>query len=356
MSKRKMMNTLIDWHASRKQKCLLIKGARKVGKTDIVRTFGKEHYKSFIEINFEAHPEFKDIFSASLSVSDLQKEMSLRIPDIHFIPNDTLILLDEIEFCPQARTSLKFWAEDDRFDVIATGSLLGLNHKEVSSYPVGYEQQIEMHPLDFEEFLWAIGIQDTDSIKEYFDRKQQLPDALHETLMKYLREYMAVGGMPEVVNTFIKTGNYNEIQSVQEQIVTAYLDDISKYADQTDKPKARNCYLSIPKQLARESRKFKYSLVSHGGRSSQYTNSLDWLKDAGLIHFCTNVSTPQFPLPAYANDEQFKVYLDDIGLLISMYGYQIKQAIIEDTLTGAAKGGIYHSRQSTTTEPCISCG
>ncbi|MDE6211184.1 MAG: DUF4143 domain-containing protein, partial [Clostridia bacterium] len=210
---------------------------------------------------------------------------------------------------------------------------------------VGYERQVEMHALDFEEFLWAIGVgEDTVTyIKTFFDKKEKVPYEVNEQMLAYMREYMVVGGMPEVVNTFISTKHYGEVYNVQQKIMSAYLEDIAKYASTTDKPKARNCFLSIPRQLAKENKKFQFSVVESGGRARKYENSLEWLRDANLISFCYNVSTPQFPLVAYERQDQFKIYLNDIGLLVSMYGFEMKQAILSNALKGAMKGGIYEN-------------
>lgn len=226
---------------------------------------------------------------------------------------------------------MKFLAQDDTFDVIATGSLLGLNYKEISSIPVGYERQYEMHSLDFEEFLWALGIEQSAilSLKENFDKKLPVEKSTNEVMQKYLREFMAVGGMPEVVNKFLETSNYNVVHEEQQKILNDYLNDIAKYASTPDKPKARNCYLSIPRQLAKENTKFKYSEVEKGGTARKYANSLDWLRDANLVRYCYNCIPPEFPLAAYVRDEQFRIYLNDIGLLICMYGYKIINGNLE---------------------------
>lgn len=345
MLKRRAYSFLDEWRKTKKNECLLIKGARQIGKTFLVRQFGKENYESFIELNFEKEPELKSAFDGNLDVPNIIKEISLRKPGIKIVPHKTLIFFDEIQSCPQARTALKFLAQDDTFDVIATGSLLGINYKEISSIPVGYERQYEMHSLDFEEFLWALGIEQSAilSLKENFDKKLPVEKSTNEIMQKYLREFMAVGGMPEVVNKFLETSNYNVVHEEQQKILNDYLNDIAKYASTPDKPKARNCYLSIPRQLAKENTKFKYSEVEKGGTARKYANSLDWLRDANLVRYCYNYIPPEFPLAAYVRDEQFRIYLNDIGLLICMYGYQMKEAVVTDSLSGTVKGGIYEN-------------
>ena len=345
MLKRKMMERLMDWKRERGQECLLVKGARQTGKTFIVEQFGKENYDSFIEINFEETPSLRDVFDGDLAVPEMIKRLSLVMPGVRFIPGRTLLFLDEVQACPRARASLKFWALDGRFDVIATGSLLGINYRDIPSLPVGYERQVEMHSLDLEEFLWAIGL-DEEGIGElrlHFQRREPVPESVNAALFRYLGEYMAVGGMPAVVNRYLASRNFNDVHEEQQKILASYLDDIAKYADAAERPKARNCYLSIPRQLARENRKFQFASVEGGGSARKFGTSLAWLRDANLARFCLNVSTPTFPLAAYEREDQYKLYVNDIGLLIAMYGYDMKAAVIENTLKGPAKGGVYEN-------------
>ena len=345
MLRRKITDFLVQWKNSKQDECLLINGARQVGKTFIIRQFGREHYNNFIEINFEKEPDLKSAFDGNLDVPNLIKEISLRKPGVRFVPKTTLLFLDEIQACPQARTALKFLAQENDYDIIATGSLLGLNYKAVSSVPVGYERQYEMHALDFEEFLWAIGIQESDInfLRNKFENIEVVDTPLNNVMQKYLREYMVVGGMPAVVNKYIRTSNYNTVHAEQQKIIADYLNDIAKYAPERDKPKARNCYLSLPRQLSKENTKFQYSTVEKGGTARKYAYCLDWLRDANIVRYCNNVIPPDFPLAAYKREDQFRIYSNDIGLLISMFGYEMKKAIITDSLKGSAKGGIYEN-------------
>ena len=345
MLKRKITDRLFEWKTTKDKECLLVKGSRQIGKTFIIEDFARKHYNHFVEINFEQHPEMKAVFDGSLSVPELIQRITLFMPDAEFVPHETLLFLDEIQSCPQARTSLKFWAIDNQYDVMATGSLLGINYKEVSSYPVGYERQIDMFSLDFEEFLWALGVKENliGGLREHFMSGEAIDTVIHERMMAYLREYMAVGGMPAVVNKFVETHNFNLVHAEQSMILADYMNDIAKYAPTADKPKARNCYLSIPSQLSKENTKFQYSVVEKKGTARKFANSLDWLRDANLIAFCHNVSTIEFPLAAYAKEDQFRIYVTDIGLLVAMYGFEMKRAIVDDTLAGPAKGGIYEN-------------
>ncbi len=345
MLKRKFYDYLLNWKNTKDKECLLVKGARQIGKTYIIEQFGKENYKNYIYINFVENPRYKEIFEGALSAEEIYKKLSVYIFGVKFIEKETLIFLDEIQECPNARTALKFLALDNKYDVIASGSLLGINYKEVSSIPVGYERQVDMHALDFEEFLWAIGVNDMaiSYVKEFFAKKEKVPFDINEKMLEYLREYIVVGGMPDVVNTFIKTNNYNEVQNAQEKIIRSYYEDMIKYAPVAEKPKVRKCYDSIPKQLAKENKKFQFSVVEKKSTARKYGNSLEWLLDANIIQRIYNVSTPLMPLKAYEKDDQYKVYMNDIGLLVAMYGFEMKAPILENSLKGPAKGGIYEN-------------
>lgn len=322
-----------------------MQGARQIGKTFIIEKFGKDNYTNYIYLNFYKNPEYKEIFEGSLEPVEIYKKISLYVNDVHFVSGSTLIFLDEIQDCPNARTALKFLAIDDQYDVISSGSLLGLHYKEMASIPVGYERTIEMYSLDFEEFLWAVGKtpEAIAVLREYFDKKVKVENGIHEQFISLLREYLAIGGMPEAVNVFLKTNNFQEVYETQKKIMESYREDIKHYAAPVIRQKISDCYLSIPRQLAKEYTKFQYKVVSRDGSARRYENCLNWLVDAGMIKMCVNVSTPQFPLVAYEKPDQFKVYVTDIGLLTSLYGFETQAALLKETLTGPAKGGIYEN-------------
>ncbi len=345
MLKRKFYDKLVAWKNTKKQSCLLVKGARQIGKTFIIDRFGRENYASYIYINFIERPQTKDIFDGELTAEEIYKRMTLVFPEIRFIERDTLIFLDEIQECPNARTALKFLALDERYDVIASGSLLGISYRSVTSIPVGYEKQMEMYSLDLEEYLWAVnyGEEKIAILKQYFEKREKIPTVIHETMMKHLREYITVGGMPAVVSNFVEQKHFGLVQEEQQKILDSYYDDISKYASNTEKPKVKNCYLSVPRQLAKENKKFQFSVVEKKSTARKYENSIEWLRDADFVTLCHNVSAPEFPLGAYTKEDQYKLYLSDIGLLVALYGYDMKKAIIDDTLSGNAKGGIYEN-------------
>ena len=346
MLRRKIYDKLLAWKNNKgKKDAILLRGVRQCGKTYIVREFGKREYKNFIEINFIERPDMQAVFSGNLDVDNMVQQIKLSMPGCQFIPGETLLFLDEIQDAPNARTSLKFWTQDGRFDCIASGSLLGIDYKNEVSIPVGYEQQLIMRTLDFEEFLWALGVEVNlkEMLAPYVDGTKRVPEAMHNSLNKYLQEYMVVGGLPEVVDTYIATKDFYQVHLLQEKILRDYQDDIAKYALNQDKIKAKQCFLSIPRQLSKENHKFQYSVVEKKATARKFTSSLDWLHNAGLIDFAYNVNSPWFPLKAYVKEDQFRVYLCDIGLLVAMYGYQLKIALLSDALEGPAKGGIYES-------------
>ena len=346
MLRRKIYDKLLAWKNNKgKKDAILLRGVRQCGKTYIVREFGKREYKNFIEINFIERPDMQAVFSGNLDVDNMVQQIKLSMPGCQFIPGETLLFLDEIQDVPNARTSLKFWTQDGRFDCIASGSLLGMDYKNEVSIPVGYEQQLIMRTLDFEEFIWALGAEVNlkEMLAPYVDGAKRVPEAMHNSLNKYLQEYMVVGGLPEVVDTYIATTDFYQVHLLQEKILRDYQDDIAKYALNQDKIKAKQCFLSIPRQLSKENHKFQYSVVEKKATARKFTSSLDWLHNAGLIDFAYNVNSPWFPLKAHVKEDQFRVYLCDIGLLVAMYGYQLKIALLSDALEGPAKGGIYES-------------
>lgn len=353
MLKRKMYDKLLKWKNSRGKECLLIRGARQVGKTYLVRCFGHKEYESFIEINFHMQSDLKVIFSGNRSAEEIYKRMTANIPGIKLIPGKTLIFLDEIQKCADARTALKFLAEDGRFDVIASGSLLGLAYgkdddrevEEVESVPVGYEKPVTMYSLDFEEFLWAYGYSDSavEYLKEFFDSMEKIPQDINDKYEGLLREYMVVGGMPEVVADFMENKDFGRVQEIQDKILSSYSDDISQHAKGAEKVKVRKCYDSIPVQLARENRKFKYSEVESKATARKFGDSIQWLHDANMAYICCNTTLPYVPLNAYSKDNEFKLYINDTGLLMALYGFAAKQALLNGKLKGPAKGGIYEN-------------
>ena len=344
MLKRKIEKQLIEWKEKEEKNCLLVKGARQVGKTFSIEKFAKENYENYVYINFDENENYKTIFDDNLDVDTIIKQMSIRIPNIKLVPHKTLIFLDEIQNCPRARTSLKFFSMDKRFDVIASGSLLGINYKEVPSYPVGYVEHLEMTSLDFEEFCWANGVSEESikDLKEYFDLKKTVPLAIHERMLELFKNYIVIGGMPRAVSDFITNLNYQNVLKIQRDILNDYSDDIIKYAEGQEKLKTRDCFLSIPKHLAKDYKKFRYGLVEKNGTSRKYAGSLMWLYDAGIMNFCYNLSKPELPLEGNAKNDIFKVYMRDTGLLVAMLEDGSAKDILDGNL-GIYKGAIYEN-------------
>ena len=353
MLKRNLYKNLLNWKETHSHSCLMINGARQVGKTYLIREFGRNEYESFIEINFIKYPELKKIFNDDLSSEAIIKNITSSIKGVKIIPNKTLLFLDEIQACGNARTSLKFLAEESKIDVITSGSLLGLTYgfdddptTEIpSSIPVGYEEHLTLFPLDFEEFLWALGYKE-DAIKvlyKYFLNGEKVPDILNDKYESLFSEYIVVGGMPEVVDEFVKTNDFTKVSAKQDKIIKDYNFDIAKHAKGAEKIKVRKCYDSVPFQLAKELKKFQYSFVEKGQTSKKYGNSIQWLKDSNLVNPSYLVHDPELPLNANANFDQFKLYMNDTGLLMQIYGFETKKALLENTIVGNAKGGIFEN-------------
>ena len=353
MLRRKIESVLANWKNSIPKKPLVIKGIRQCGKTYIVQKFAKENYDSVVYMNFILEPDKKSAFTGNIDVDTIILNLSALIPDSRFIAGKTCIILDEIQECREARTALKSFQIDGRFDVIATGSLLGVRgygrsetkrEEGQDSIPVGYETVVEMHPLDFEEFLWANGINDKviDSVRACFEKETIVPEGIHNVMMELLYRYVIVGGLPGVVNTFLETKNIELTYKAQRNLIAEYEEDMIKYANDANKPRIRECFESIPKQLAKENKKFQYSVVRKGGRSSQYIGSIQWLEDAGLVRRCYNTQITELPLEGNSINDCFKLYTTDIGLLIAMLDYGTQADILKGDLLGY-KGAIFEN-------------
>ncbi len=344
MLKRKIENVLKEWKNTPNKSPLIIKGQRQCGKTFSVMAFAKENYKHVIYLNFFKNPDYISIFNGSLEVDNLIIMMSALLGDeAIFEPHETIIILDEIQDCPEARTALKFFKEDGRFDVIGTGSLLGVKGygKQPKSIPVGSETFIEMKPLDFEEFLWANGIgeQIIKILKKCLENATPVPEALHNKMQELMLQYTVIGGMPEVVQKFVDTKQMNAILTLQRNIIHSYEDDMVKYADDKDKPLIRECFQSIPKQLSKENKKFQYSVVKKRATAAKFAGSLQWIEDAGIVSRCYNLELPELPLDGNAMQDIFKVYMNDTGLFVSMLEDGTQYDILQGNLYGY-KGAI----------------
>lgn len=353
MFRRKIENTMLSWKQSINRKPLVIKGCRQCGKTSSVLEFARKHYKNVVYLDFHEHKEYKSFFAGALDVDTIVLNMSMGLKGVKFIERNTCLVFDEIQDCPNARSSLKFFSLDGRYDVICTGSLLGVNgyktkeeeeEERRASIPVGFEHIVTMYPMDFEEWLWANGIekQHTDYLLKCLKDVTPVMEAIHNRMRELLRLYIVVGGMPDAVNTFVQSNNMNEVRIVQQNIVDNYKADMLKYALQEDKAKIRECFDSIPSQLAKENKKFQYSTIRKGGRSRDYLGSLQWIEDAGIIRRCYNTTITELPLAGNMINDCFKVYMTDIGLLMSMLEDGTAWSIMQGDML-AYKGAVYEN-------------
>lgn len=349
MLRRKIEEVLIKWKNTPDHKPLIIKGCRQCGKTFSVNAFAKEHYTHVVYLNFFEHPDYKLAFEGSKQIDSIVMNLTALLPNSRFVSGQTCIILDEIQECSAARTALKFFKIDGRYDVIATGSLLGVhgykgNETDYNSIPVGYEQHIEMFPLDFEEFLWANGISQeiialvTKSLQD----RQPISPAIHQRMRQLMLEYVVVGGMPEVVNRFITTHNMSDVLEEQRSIITGYKEDMVKYATNEDKVRLRAAFDSIPRQLSKENKKFQFSVIKKGARAKEYITGIQWLEDAGIIIRCRNLSITELPLEGNAIEDSFKVYMRDTGLFVSMLEEGTQFDILQGRLYGY-KGAIFEN-------------
>lgn len=346
MLKRKIDEQLRMWKESPDRNPLVIKGCRQCGKTYSVLHFARENYENVVYINFFENPDLKSIFSGRLDIDYLTILITSLIPRVRMEAGKTCIVLDEIQECPNARTALKFFKMDGRYDVVCTGSLLGVSNyrEDAISIPVGYETMLEMTPLDFEEFLWANGI--NGEIRALLEQSLHsiipVPDAIHSRMRQLLLQYVVVGGMPAVVNEFVSSHNMENVISMQRDIIRSYRDDMVKYAEKIDKSKIRECFDSIPAQLSKEYKKFQYSVIKKGSTAAKFEGSIKWIENAGIIRRCYNLSITELPLSENAKKDEFKTYIADIGLLISMLDEGTQADILKGSLMGY-KGAIFEN-------------
>ena len=353
MYKRKIEKVFQEWKNRKGHNPLVVKGCRQCGKTSSVLDFAHKNYRHVIYLDFHEHREYKAFFNGALDTDTLTMTISAGIKGAKFVEGQTCLVFDEVQDCPFARSSLKFFKLDGRYDVICTGSLLGVNgyktkedleEESTASIPVGFEQHVTMYPMDFEEWLWANGVQEQhiDHLQRCLVNETPVEDGIHQRMRELLLRYVVVGGMPQAVVTFMETNNINEVQEVQRSIIESYKSDMLKYARQEDKSHIRECFDSIPAQLAKENKKFQYSVIRKGGRSSQYEGSLQWIEDAGIIQRCFNTTITELPLGGNAIREVFKVYMTDIGLLVSMLDEGTAWNILQGNLHGY-KGAIFEN-------------
>lgn len=342
--RRKIDDYLINWKKNPDRMPLIIKGARQIGKTSSIEHFA-ENYKNFVEINFIDEPQYTEIFASGYSPENVIKEISFINPAFKFVPYETLILFDELQACPDCATCLKFFKIDGRYDVICSGSLLGINYEEVTSVSVGYKEDYEMHSLDFEEFLWAKGYSQNqiESIFSHIKNIEPFSENEFDVWMNCFKEYMITGGMPRVVNKFIEQNNFSGILQEQVQIQKAYEEDILKYAKGLDKAKIKNVYTHIPVFLAKENKRYQITKIATGARNREYIGTVDWLKDAGIVNVCYNLALPELPLKGNYNPTEYKIYYRDTGLLIASLDEEAQIDLRQNKNFNTYKGAIYEN-------------
>lgn len=343
--KRKIDDYLIEWKSSENKLPLIIKGARQIGKTNAIRHFGENNYKSFIEINFVFDSKYKAIFDNSFNVDDIIKEITLRKPEVEIMPNDTLIFFDEIQDCPSAATSLKAFREDGRYDVICSGSLMGINYKEIESNSVGNKEDYTLCSMDFEEFLWAKGYKE-DVINEMLDKMikvEPLSETMFDVMSESFKEYMVVGGMPAIVSKFIENKNYSGILKMQQQILLDYEEDITKYAGGLDQSKILTVYKNIPVFLGNENKKFQITKIQDGARNREYIGVIDWLDRAGIVNICYCLDNVSLPLKGNYNPNNYRMYFGDTGLLIGSLDEESQEDLRKNQNFNTYKGAIYEN-------------
>lgn len=343
--KRKIDKYLTDWKNRPDRKPLIIKGARQIGKTRSVEWFAGQNYASVIEINFIEQKKYREIFNDGFEVDAILKNISLLNPELKFIPGNTIFFFDELQACPNCATSLKFFKLDGRFDVICSGSLMGISYNEIESNSVGYKEDYEMHSMDFEEFLWAMGYNDefTADLLSYMLDVRPLSELQMDTLMSLFRDYVIIGGMPEVVSTYVRNKNFSGTLDIQRQLLKDYEEDITKYVEGLDKAKVKAVYNHISTFLAKENKRFQITKIARNARNRDYMGCVEWLADAGVVNVCYCLNQPELPLKGNYDPKMYKIYFKDTGLLIASLDEEAQEDLRANRNLGTYKGAIYEN-------------
>lgn len=343
--KRKIDKYLTDWKNKPDRKPLIIKGARQIGKTRSVEWFANQNYASVIEINFIEQKKYRDIFNDGFEVNAILKNISLLNPELKFIPGDTIFFFDELQAYPNCATSLKFFKLDGRFDVICSGSLMGISYNEIESNSVGYKEDYEMHSMDFEEFLWAKGYNDefTADLFSHMLDVRPLSELQMDTLMSLFRDYVIIGGMPEVVSTYVRNKNFSGTLDIQRQLLKDYEEDITKYVEGLDKAKVKAVYNHISTFLAKENKRFQITKIARNARNRDYMGCVEWLADAGVVNVCYCLNQPELPLKGNYDPKMYKIYFKDTGLLIASLDEEAQEDLRANKNLGTYKGAIYEN-------------
>lgn len=345
MLKRKIDKYLTDWKNRPDRKPLIIKGARQIGKTRSVEWFAGQNYASVIEINFIEQKKYREIFNDGFEVDAILKNISLLNPELKFIPGNTIFFFDELQACPNCATSLKFFKLDGRFDVICSGSLMGISYNEIESNSVGYKEDYEMHSMDFEEFLWAMGYNDefTADLLSHMLDVRPLSELQMDTLMSLFRDYVIIGGMPEVVSTYVRNKNFSGTLDIQRQLLKDYEEDITKYVEGLDKAKVKAVYNHISTFLAKENKRFQITKIARNARNRDYMGCVEWLADAGVVNVCYCLNQPELPLKGNYDPKMYKIYFKDTGLLIASLDEEAQEDLRANKNLGTYKGAIYEN-------------
>ena len=343
--KRKIDDFLQEWKADAKHKPLIIKGARQIGKTESILHFAKQNYKNIVYINFALEKKFMQILADGYDVESVTRNITLADPSIQFIPKESIILFDEIQENPDVATSLKSFHRDGNYDVICSGSMLGINYKRIHSNSVGSKTDYEMFSMDFEEFLWAKGYSE-EQVNSIFSHMLE-NKSFNENELSIFKElfltYSVLGGMPDVVKQYLETGTFSGTLDLQNQIRLDYEEDVRKYAEGLDQTKIISVYRSIPAQLAKENKKFQFNKVAKNARSREYSGCIDWLKDAGIIMECNCLQFPELPLKGNIEESKYKLYYMDTGLLISSLDEEAQEDLRVNKNLGVYKGALYEN-------------
>lgn len=343
--KRKIDKYLTDWKNRPDRKPLIIKGARQIGKTRSVEWFAGQNYASVIEINFIEQKKYREIFNDGFEVDAILKNISLLNPELKFIPGNTIFFFDELQACPNCATSLKFFKLDGRFDVICSGSLMGISYNEIESNSVGYKEDYEMHSMDFEEFLWAKGYNDefTADLLSHMLDVRPLSELQMDTLMSLFRDYVIIGGMPEVVSMYVRNKNFSGTLDIQRQLLKDYEEDITKYVEGLDKAKVKAVYNHISTFLAKENKRFQITKIARNARNRDYMGCVEWLADAGVVNVCYCLNQPELPLKGNYDPKMYKIYFKDTGLLIASLDEEAQEDLRANRNLGTYKGAIYEN-------------
>ena len=343
--KRKIDKFLADWKNNHSRKPLIVKGARQIGKTESILHFAHENYENVVYINFVLDKKYTTIVNDGYDVETVVKNITLINPSTKFIPDKTLIVFDEIQEYPDIATTLKPFNLYGKYDVICSGSMLGINYRKIHSNSVGSKTDYEMFSMDFEEFLWAKGYEDTaiNSILEHMISLTPFSETEVSVYKSLFLDYCVLGGMPDVIKGYIKTGTFSQSLEIQGQIRLDYEEDVRKYAEGLDQAKIISVYRSIPAQLAKENKKFQFSIIDKKARSREYTGCIEWLIDAGVVTECNCLNYPELPLKGNVDNSKYKLYYPDTGLLISTLDEEAQEDLRVNKNLGVYKGALYEN-------------